>query len=295
MQYPIRLTLLALLLSLVACESEDSTNTTTDGGGTDGSASQDSGSGLPDSGSRADAGGGDAGGGGGLAGFPDLPPDATAGDKTGFIALRVSESTSDHLANGDYGAPHTANGSSKGTAAFLDGITGALQVNINTGWGDKKDVDYTCDGVSDILVRYGSPPSGFNQILTEECALKATYNAQDGTYEGTFEGTFGDGLTMPSKDKTLAAKARFIFEEGGLRGGGLFRHDRRGTRRPHGLRRRNRHRDLGANRRRDKVRKIRGGPRVRHHPGTRLYEGRHGEAPLRRRTVRLPRPAFAPG
>jgi len=149
-------------------------------------------------------------------GFPILPSSPLP-DSTGLIAVSVTGSSSAHLTNGVYQAPHSKNASSQSSVTFIPAglaITSmpSLQVQMKVPRMQQSGT-FTCNGVTDVLVRYGMPPSGNQQLLTLDCSMDYTYEASTKTYAGTLTASMADGLTEPNEAMKADLKARFSFIE----------------------------------------------------------------------------------
>jgi hypothetical protein len=141
-------------------------------------------------------------------GIPILP----AG-KTNVIFLSVSESRSNVLGDGTYQAPFSPNASSPSTLTYLDNsyiftMQPSLQVQMNL-QRMMKDGSFECKSGSEVLVRYGKPPSGSNQLYAKSCSVKYQYDAAKTEYTGTIEAEMGDGLTSASDEAAAKISARF--------------------------------------------------------------------------------------
>lgn len=147
-------------------------------------------------------------------GFPSLPTTMLP-DATGAISLSVTNSNSAHLVNGVYSAPNSPTATGPQSAVFVPGglaITNmpSLQVSMNLEWM-QADTSFECDGITDIIVRYGMPPSGNQQLLALSCQIDYSYDAASKTYTGTFSASMGDGASEPSESMKADLKARFTF------------------------------------------------------------------------------------
>jgi hypothetical protein len=142
----------------------------------------------------------------------ELPQDALSSDSQGAIVIRVSNSTSTVLANGVYAAPYSANSSTQSSIDFLPGglalLMPSLQVQMSIP-REQQDDTMSCMDATDLLIRYGAPPTGASQLLADSCDVQYSYDDSDGSYTGTFEGHFGDGLTEP--DPALGADIEGMF------------------------------------------------------------------------------------
>jgi hypothetical protein len=142
-------------------------------------------------------------------GFPILPS-----GKTNVIFLSISNSSSETLADGLYQAPFSPNGSSGTTLSYLDSsyiftMMPSLQVQMRLTRA-MTDGSFECEsGSADLLVRYGKPPSGNNQLLTNSCTVTYHHDVGKNEYTGTIEAVLGDGLTSASEEATAEASARF--------------------------------------------------------------------------------------
>jgi hypothetical protein len=148
-------------------------------------------------------------------GFPVVPDDALTAPNTGIILLSVTDSASAFLGNGTYVAPNNFTNSSISGAAFQLGPPAptdsvSLQVNLNVQF-EKQSGTFACDAVTDLLVRYGMPPSGTNQLLSVTCAGEYTYDAETNTFTGNVTATMADGLSEPSQTATATIKATFAY------------------------------------------------------------------------------------
>jgi hypothetical protein len=144
-------------------------------------------------------------------GFPLL------GAVSNVIVVSVSNSNSSVLQNGVYTTPFSKNTSSGSTLSFLyaglallNETTLQVQLNLKR---EMKDGTLTCESPSTLLLRYGKPPSGSNQLLTQSCTVNYTYDATAKTYAGKLEASAGEGLTSPSMTATAQIRARFSVTE----------------------------------------------------------------------------------
>jgi len=147
-------------------------------------------------------------------GFPSLPTTMQA-DATGAISVSVTNSSSVHLTNGVYTAPNSPTATGPRSAVFVPGglaITNmpSLQVSMNLSWMQAQS-SFECDGIADIIVRYGMPPSGNQQLLALSCQVDYDYDAASKTYTGTFTASMGDGVSEPSDSMKADLRARFTF------------------------------------------------------------------------------------
>jgi len=147
-------------------------------------------------------------------GFPSLP-DPALPNTTGVIVASVTNSKSTHLANGIYTSPHSKSASTASGVSFIPGglaIVNMPSMQLNLTWSPMQmSGTFKCDGATDIILRYGMPPSGNQQLLTLSCSMDFTYDAGSKTYAGTITAQMGDGLTEPSAAMTADVKARFSF------------------------------------------------------------------------------------
>jgi hypothetical protein len=141
-------------------------------------------------------------------GFPILPS-----GMNNILFLTISNSSSKVLADGQYQAPFSPNASSGSTLTYLDNsyiftMQPSLQVQMNLK-RTMQDGSFECETGTTVLLRYGKPPSGSNQLLTKSCTVKYTYDAGKNQYTGTIDAKLGDGLTEASDEKVADARARF--------------------------------------------------------------------------------------
>jgi hypothetical protein len=141
-------------------------------------------------------------------GFPILPV-----GMSNAIFLSVTNSSSQTLPDGLYQAPFSPNASSGSTLSYLDTsfiftMKPSLQVQMNLK-RMMQDGSFECVVGSELLVRFGEPPSGSNQLLTKSCSVTYRYDASKTEYTGTFEAVMGDGLTNASEEATADVSARF--------------------------------------------------------------------------------------
>lgn len=150
-------------------------------------------------------------------GYPALPDALFAAESTGGIVVNVTQSSSAYLPDGLYVTPHSAGGSSGASVGFVktgfDFATApSLQAQINI-TRMKQGGSISCELASALLLRYGMPPTGNNQLLARECAVEFDYQADQNRYTGKLTATMGDGLLEPSDSATATVKGRFTFTE----------------------------------------------------------------------------------
>ena len=146
-------------------------------------------------------------------GYPVLPDDALTAPNMGTIHVSITESNAVNLPNGTYIVPYNPNGSSGGTVSFLDpgfvfGGKG-MQVQLNVKLS-KDGGTYSCEEITDILVRYGEPPSGANQSLGRTCTIEYTYDASNNSFAGSLTSDMESAWGTDEKPtETAKLKARF--------------------------------------------------------------------------------------
>ncbi len=148
-------------------------------------------------------------------GFPDLPT-MLAADTQGVIIVSVTNSTSAHLAPGIYESPFNVNATSGSSVTFLPGGLAivnmpSLQVQLQL---QREQVDgaFDCENGGELIVRYGQPPTGNQQLLPLNCSVEYSYDAEKDSYSGSLTASMGDGLTFPPSETMKAdLKARFTF------------------------------------------------------------------------------------
>lgn len=218
------LPLCAALLLGVACGDEDEDgdragNDAGAGGGADagGDAAVGQDAGATDA-SAADASAADASGGGDAGDEPsagELP--VLPADAKDLIIINVTGSTSTILPNGVYQAPYQKNASQGSSVSFLDSNwifsnMPGLQVQM-TIKREMMDGTFTCESATSVLVRYGKPPSGSNQLVANSCDVAFTYDAATRTYRGTIEAEISGGLTEAGAAAEATLTARFTWTE----------------------------------------------------------------------------------
>lgn len=183
---------------------------TSDGGALDASTSEDAAS-ASDA-STADATAKDGGGSVPVAGeFPVLPVDGK-----NMIIINVTGGKATRLADGTYQAPYQKGASQGSSVSFLDSsyiftMMPSLQVQI-TMKREKKDGSFTCERLTQVIVRYGKPPSGNNQLVARSCNVEYTYDAATLTYTGTIKAKISDGL-LEAEEPESDMLGRFTWTE----------------------------------------------------------------------------------
>lgn len=135
------------------------------------------------------------------------------------IRLVVTDSTSLHLPDGVYISPYNSISSSERNRVFLgsaieliDDIDD-LHVHLSDFQLEKKS-DVIDIGVGTLIVRYGKPPTGLNQLVNiESIAVTVTYDQTTNTYTGSFKGQFSDALMYKNDlQPTATIEAVFLIE-----------------------------------------------------------------------------------
>jgi hypothetical protein len=198
--------------------SNTGTGSTGDGSTGDGSTGDGStGSGSTGSGSTGGNSGGDANVTLDPQGYPKVPADALGVGK-GTMHVSITESSLQKLGNGTYIAPYSPNASSANTVSFFDpGFIftkePVMQLQINMP-SNKMSGTWMCKSITDMLVRYGNPPSGANQLSVTACSMDYVYEASNNSYTGKLTAELGDVYTtdaMPVPTQTAKLKAGFAF------------------------------------------------------------------------------------
>jgi hypothetical protein len=163
----------------------------------------------PDGGDNGGDGDGDGAGKVDAQGFPVLPDGAKD-----MILVSVTNTSSTLMPVGFYQAPYNANSSSKTTLSYFDpgfvfSKDPALQVQFRVP-REMKEGSFSCESLTDFLVRYGNPPSGNNQSVSNECTVSWTYDAATMVYSGTVEAAMGEYKTIPGEETKFDLTARFV-------------------------------------------------------------------------------------
>jgi hypothetical protein len=199
------------LLDAQAEPSEDAETANPDAGDGDASGDGDgAGDGDGDGGGDGDgAGDGDGDGELDAEGFPVLPDGAE-----NVIVVSVTNTSSTLMPVGFYQAPYNSNSSSGTTLSYFDpGFVftnePALQVQFRVP-RDMNAGSFECETLTDFLVRYGNPPAGDNQSVSNTCSVTWTYDAATMVYSGTVEAAMGEYKTIPGEETTFDLTARFV-------------------------------------------------------------------------------------
>jgi hypothetical protein len=151
-------------------------------------------------------------------GYPEVPDDALGTGEMGTIHVSITQSTLQKLSNGTYVAPYSPNGSSGSSVSFLDpgfvfGKDPVLQVQINLP-SNKMSGTWECKTLTDMLLRYGNPPSGANQLVVTSCSIDYVYEASNDSYTGKITADVADAYTqdpVPVPTEMAKLKAGFAF------------------------------------------------------------------------------------
>ena len=71
---------------------------------------------------------------------------------------------------------------------------------------DKADGAFDCEQSTDVLVRYGMPPSTANLLLSSTCSVTYTYDAENNRYTGEITASLAE---QADPNATAQLKARF--------------------------------------------------------------------------------------